>query len=106
MTREEFSPERLVEVAAEVASDMFNSMDEADKINCIRDVVVAFHLSRILSVDPSSPGSSVEAAMQMLAVCQLIPMIFPSAYNTASIEVDIANDKGSVVDQLNRSLDL
>ena len=106
MTQEEFSPELLVEVAAEVASNMFNSMDEADKLNSIRDVVAALHLSGIVSVNPNSPGSSVEAAMQMLAVCQLIPMIFPSAYNTASIEVDIANDKGSVVDQLNRSLDL
>ena len=106
MTQEEFSPEKLVGVAAEVARQMFESMDEAEKVDSIRDVVAAFISSRIISVDPSSPGNSAEAALQMLAVCQLIPMVFPSAYNTAAIEVDIASDKGSVVTQLNRSLEL
>ena len=106
MSQEEFVPEQMVDMATDMAEAQVDIMSQEEKVGCIRDVVNAFEGAGLLSADPSSPTHSIEAAMQMLYICKLIPAIFPSAYKTASVEIDIQNDKESVIDSLNRSFDL
>ena len=106
MNEEDFAPEQLVDMATEMAERQIDEMNYAEKVACIRDVVAAFSKAGILTADPEGPDQSVEAAMQTLYICKLIPAIFPSAYNMASVEVDIKNRKDSVIDALNRSFNL
>lgn len=106
MNEEEFAPEQMVDMASDLAEEQIEAMSQSDKVDCIRDVVAAFNEAGILSADPASPTHSIQAAMQVLYICKLIPAIFPSAYNTASVEIDIQNDKESVINSLNRSFDL
>lgn len=106
MSQEDFAPEQMVDMATEMADKQIDAMSQEDKVACIRDVVAAFEGAGLLAADPSSPTHSIEAAMQVLYICRLIPAIFPSAYNTVSVEIDIQNDKESVIDSLKRSFEL
>ena len=103
---EEFNPQKLVDLAESMVDENIEDMSHQLMVDVIRDVVDAFYKHGLIEMDPEDPTGSIHAAMQVLYVCKLIPKIFPTAYNLAAIEVDMARDKDAVVDALKRSFEL
>lgn len=103
---EEFNPQKLIDLAESMVDENIEDMSHGLMVDVIRDVVDAFYKHGLIEMDPEDPTGSIHAAMQVLYICKLIPRIFPSAYNLASVEVDLAKDKDAVVEGLNRSFEL
>ncbi|WGL30480.1 hypothetical protein SCRES2_gp58 [Synechococcus phage S-CRES2] len=102
----EFEPQILIDLAESIAKESAETLDYQDAIEVIQLVVKAFWDAGLLENDPSSSTESVEAALQVLYICKLIPKVFPGAYNRASIEIDAKKNKDDIVKALNRSIKL
>jgi len=103
---EEFSPQKLIHLAESMVDENIEDMSQQLMIDVIRDVAGAFCKHGIIKVGPEDPTGSIQAAMEMLYLCILIPRIFPSAYSLASVEVNLVKDKDAVVEGLKRSFEL
>jgi len=103
---EEFSPQKLIDLAESMVDENIEDMSQQLMMDVIRDVAGAFYKHGIIEIDREDPTSSIQAAMELLYLCKLIPRIFPSAYSLASVEVDLAKDKDAVVEGLKRSFEL
>lgn len=102
----EFEPQILVDLAESIAKESAETLDYQDAVEVIQQVVKAFWDAGLLENNPSSSTESVEAALQVLYICKLIPEVFPAAYSRASIEVDAKKNKDDIVKALNRSIKL
>jgi hypothetical protein len=75
----EFEPQSLVDLAESLAKESVETLEYQDAIEIIQQVVKAFWDAGLLEKNPDSPAESIEAALQVLYICKLVPEVFPGA---------------------------
>ena len=107
----DFTPESMIAWAKDLAEDSAARLNQEERLFAIRQVVGAFLDNDVIDkMDIDDPQGSFNAAAQTLYMCQLIPMIFASAY--AEIELHLTSEeqeelaREQAIESLKRSFNL